>query len=107
MAISHKNIKRFFLDGEIYDDAAIPRLKEQYIGLLTVMMEKQGYVIRYDIDPDFTISYNGKTFDFILSVYGVYVGKRKAQCLSGLDKNRPVMKPTPTNKSSEPSLPAG
>jgi hypothetical protein len=53
-------------------------------------MKNKGYVPRYDIDPDFTISYNGKTFDFKLSVYGVYVGKKSAQCVLGINKNRAV-----------------
>jgi hypothetical protein len=53
-------------------------------------MRNKGYVPRYDIDIDFNISYNGKTFDFKLSVYGVYVGKGKAKCILGIDKNTPL-----------------
>jgi hypothetical protein len=101
MAVSHKNIKRFQIDGEIYDEAAIPRIKEQYIDLLKFMMKHKGYVIRYDIDPDFTIEYTGKGFKFLLSIYGVFVGKRKAQCLSGIDKNKAISLPTQKSKSSE------
>jgi hypothetical protein len=101
MAVSHKNIKRFQIDGEIYDEAAIPRIKEQYIDLLKFMMKHKGYVIRYDIDPDFTIEYTGKGFKFLLSIYGVFVGKRKAQCLSGIDKNKAILLPTQKSKSSE------
>lgn len=106
MVVAHKNIKRFSIDGEIYDEAAIPRLKEQYIVIVQGMMERSGYVVRYDIDPDFTISYNGKIFEFKLSLYGVFVGKKRAQCLAGLDKNKPIMKHTGTSKSGERSLPA-
>ena len=101
MAVSHKNIKRFQIDGEIYDEAAIPRIKEQYIDLLKFMMKHKGYVIRYDIDPDFTVEYTGKGFKFLLSIYGVFVGKRKAQCLSGIDKNKAISLPTQKSKSSE------
>jgi hypothetical protein len=100
MVVSHKNIKRFQIDGEIYDEAAIPRIKEQYIDLLKFMMQNKGYVIRYDIDPDFTVEYTGKGFKFLLSVYGVFVGKRKAQCLSGIDKNRAISLLTQKSKSS-------
>jgi hypothetical protein len=89
------------MDGEIYDEAAIPRIKEQYIDLLKFMMQHKGYVIRYDIDPDFSVEYTGKGFIFLLSVYGVFVGKRKAQCLSGIDKNKAISLPTQKNKSSE------
>jgi hypothetical protein len=101
MVVSHKNIKRFQIDGEIYDEAAIPRIKEQYIDLLKFMMKHKGYVIRYDIDPDFTVEYTGKGFKFLLSIYGVFVGKRKAQCLSGIDKNKAILLPTQKSKSSE------
>ena len=87
--------------GSIYDEAAIPRIKEQYIDLLKFMMKHKGYVIRYDIDPDFTVEYTGKGFKFLLSVYGVFVGKRKAQCLSGIDKNKAILLPTQKNKSNE------
>ena len=90
MSYSHKQIKRFSLEGEIYDESAIPRLKDQYVYMVVSGMKHKGYVPRYDIDPDFTITYNGKVFEFVLSVYGVYVGKRKAQCLYGVDKNTPI-----------------
>jgi hypothetical protein len=90
MSYSHKQIKKFSLEGEIYEDSAIPRLKDQYIFMVISGMKHKGYVPRYDIDPDFSISYNGKVFEFKLSVYGVYVGKKQAKCLYGIDKNTPV-----------------
>lgn len=101
MSYSHKQLKRFGLSGEIYDDAAIPRLKEQYVFMVVSGMRHKGYVPRYDIDPDFTVSYNGKTFDFQLSVYGVYVGKKRARCLHGIDKNSPIKTSTTQKIKSE------
>lgn len=106
MAVSHRNIKRFHIEGQIYDEADIPKIKEQYIELLILMMQGKGFVPRFDIDPDFTVEYNGKVFNFELSVYGVFVGKRKAQCLSGVDKNRPVSNSTKKSKLDEPWKPA-
>jgi len=88
----HKIINRFGVNGVIYDDAAIPRLKSEYMRLLTGAMRDSGYVVRLDIDPDFTIMYNGKGYDFDLSMYGVYVGKRRAQCVEYLDGTRPYMR---------------
>jgi AAA15 family ATPase/GTPase len=105
MVFLHKNIKRFEIDGEIYDEATIPRIKEQYIDLLKVIMQNKGYVIRYDIDPDFSVEYTGKGFKFMLSVYGVFVGKGKAQCLSGIDKNKAISRPIQKNKSNESCCP--
>ena len=99
---SHKSIKKFDLEGEIYDDSQIIRLKEQYIFMLESAMRNNGYVPRYDIDTDFTLSYNGKAFKFRLSVYGVHVGKDKAKCIAGIDKSNPIMLPTTQkSKSSE------
>jgi hypothetical protein len=90
MNYNHKEIKRFSLSGEIYDDSSIPRLKSQYMLMIIDGMKHEGYVPRYDIDSDFTISYNGKTFDFELSVYGVYVGEKSSSWISGIDKNVPI-----------------
>jgi hypothetical protein len=101
VSVFHKNIKRFHLSGQIADDSIIPRAKEQYIEILKDSMRYKGYVIRYDIDPDFTLSYNGKIFEFTLSVYGVFVGRKKAQCILGIDKNRVIEIHTQQNKLEE------
>lgn len=100
---SHKPIKRFGLEGEIYDDSHIVRLKDQYVFMVVSVMRNHGYVPRYDIDPDFTIGYNGKTFEFQLSVYGVYVGKERAKCILGIDKNTVIQSHT-TQKSKSNEL---
>lgn len=103
---SHKSIKRFYLDGEIYDESMIPRMKQQYILMLETMMKVKGFLPRYDIDPDFTIVYNGKTFEFKLSVYGVFVGRKKAQWFDGVDKNTLIKSSTQKSKSEESLNPA-
>lgn len=85
--IHHKSIKRFSLSGEIHDDSAIPRLKVEYVKILRDQMKDSGYAIRLDIDQDFTIRYNKKTetFTFKISIYGTYVGKKKIECVVGID----------------------
>jgi len=99
MAFLHKRIKRFQLEGKILDDSCIARMKEQYILLLSETMKDQGYVIRLDIEPDWSLKYTGNYYEFLLSVYGSYIGKRNAACIDGLDKNRPIY--TRRNKSDE------
>jgi hypothetical protein len=101
MTYSHRKITKFGLEGEIFDDAKIPKIKDQYINMIYNGMRNKGYVPRYDIDPDFTTSYNGKTFEFKLSVYGVYVGKKKAKCVKGIDKNQVITSTTTQNLKSE------
>jgi hypothetical protein len=98
--VHHKPIKRFSLEGSIYDDSAIWRLKKEYSDLLMMEMKISGYVIRLDIAPDFTIEYNEKTqtFEFELSIYGIYVGKRKSEWIFGIDGQRVI--PIPQTKSS-------
>ena len=86
----HKSVKRFSLDGQIYDDSFIPRLRNEYINILNVQMRLQGYAPRIDIDPQFTIDYNGKSYNFILSVYGTFVGKRNAEWIMALDGTKPI-----------------
>lgn len=95
----HKRIKRFELQGQITDDIFIPRMKDVYIKLLCETMRETGYVQRFDIDPDWSLSYTGNYYDFTLSVYGSYIGKKNAACIDGLDKNRPIY--TPQSKSGE------
>jgi hypothetical protein len=97
----HKPIRKFDLDGQIFDDAAMPRLKAEYIRLVVTQMRSLGYAPRFDIEPDFTIYYKEEKqiFDFKLSVYGTYVGKRKSEWIIGLDGATPIY--TQKNKSSE------
>jgi hypothetical protein len=97
----HKPIRKFDLDGQIFDDAAMPRLKAEYIRLVVTQMRSLGYAPRLDIEPDFTIYYKEEKeiFDFKLSVYGTYVGKRKSEWIIGLDGATPIY--TQKSKSSE------
>ena len=90
MFYAHKRIKRFELVGVIADDSFILRMKEEYIRLVSDLMKDEGYVQRIDIDPDWSVSYEDNHYNFILSVYGSYIGKREAACIDGLDKNRPI-----------------
>lgn len=86
-SLHHKPIKRFSLDGEIGNDALIPRLNQEYKRLLSIEMKIAGYVPRLDIDPDFTIQYDEdrEIFTFELSIYGVFVGKKNVENLVGID----------------------
>jgi len=99
--VHHKQIKKFSLDGSIYDDSAIERLKKEYVKLIVTEMRLSGYVLRIDIAPDFTIEYNekGESFNFELSLYGIYVGKRKSEWIFAVDETRVI--PIQQNKSEE------
>jgi hypothetical protein len=96
----HRPIKKFYLDGVINDDSVLGRLKIEYIRLLISEMKLLGYVPRLDIDPDFTIQYNDtkEYFEFKLSIHGVYTGKKKSECITGIDGTTAVY--TQKSKSS-------
>jgi hypothetical protein len=66
-------------------------------------MRYEGYVPRFDIDPDWSLSYDGSGYDFRLSVYGVFVGKEKAKCIQGMMGNTPILftKKAKSNEHSE------
>ena len=99
--LHHKPIKMFGIDGIIHDESIIARLKVEYIRLLLLEMRLSGYVPRIDIDPDFTISYNEtkEYFEFKLSIHGTYIGKRKNECILGIDGTKVIY--TQQSKSSE------
>jgi hypothetical protein len=90
--LHHKPIKRFHLDGNIHDDSAIARLRFEYQQLLVTEMKLSGYVPRIDINPDFTLNYNKdkQYFEFELSIYGVYVGKKKSEWITGIDETKAI-----------------
>lgn len=100
-SLHHKPIKMFGLDGVINDESNIARLKIEYIRLLLLEMKLSGYVPRLDIDPDFTILYNEQKnyFEFKLSIHGIYVGKKKIECILGIDGTTVIS--TQPNKSRE------
>lgn len=102
--IHHKPIKRFSLDGIIQDDSKIGRLHEEYKRILGIEMKLSGYVPRLDIDPDFTISYNSESdnFSFELSVYGTYVGKKRAEWIIGVDGTDVISSQTDKSNESSP-----
>lgn len=89
----HRPIKRFGLDGTIHDEALIGRLKLEYFRLIDAEMRVAGYAPRLDIDPDFTIRYNSEKqyFEFTLSIYGIYVGRKKVNWIIGIDGSTAIL----------------
>ena len=97
----HRPIRHFTFDGIIINDAAIGRLRQELVRLKTVEMCELGYVPRLDIEPNFTIKYNSEKdyFEFTLTVYGTFVGKKKALWIQGIDGT--ILVPTLKNKLKE------
>lgn len=99
--LHHKPIKRFSIDGNIHDDSAIVRLRDEYSRLVSTEMRLSGYVPRLDIIEDFTIKYNERSqcFEFVLSMYGIYVGRKQSEWITGIDGTKVVY--TQKTKSNE------
>jgi hypothetical protein len=97
--VAHKKIRDFSIDGQIYDEADLPRLKLEYENIVEHYMRVKGYIPHLDLDPSFTVSYNGHSFDFKITWYGIYLGKAKAKCYTGVIGNKLVpMTPMIPNK---------
>jgi len=81
----NKKLKSFGMQGQIHDDAAIPRLRLQYERLIESDMREQGYVPILDLDIQFSLLYDEEQdlYEFDIVVYGVYVGKKKAHLYEG------------------------
>jgi hypothetical protein len=97
--VPHRPIHRFEQSGTISDDKYIPRIREEFTLILVEQMRADGYVPLFDLDPVWTTSFDGRSYDFRLSVYGVYLGRKKAECVAGLYGNKEV--PLTRNNRSE------
>jgi hypothetical protein len=100
----HRPIRKFNLSGVIHDDSAIARLREEYTRLIVTEMRSCGCVPRFDIDLDFTIDYNEtkEYFEFEITIYGTYVGRRQSEWIAGLDKTKPIyIAPTKSKEYSQ------
>ena len=76
--MNHKPIKRFQIRVEFLDDSDMVRVKHQYESMLTHQMRDKGYLRVLDIDTNFSVEFDGQTWVFLMTLYGVYVGKKKA-----------------------------
>jgi hypothetical protein len=86
--MTHKKIKRFQINVEFLDDSDIIRIKNQYENLLVSQMRDGGYVRVLDIDPAFSVEFNGETWKFLMTIQGVYVGKKRAWDSEGMQQGK-------------------
>ncbi len=93
--MTHKRIKRFQIEVQFHDNAQLISLKPQYENLLVQDMRGKGYVRVLDIDTAFSIEFTGETWKFLMTLHGVYVGKKKAWQLEGITQNKLIPRNTP------------
>ena len=86
--MNHKPIKRFQVRVEFLDDSDMVRIKHQYESMLTHQMRDKGYLRVLDIDTNFSVEFDGTTWMFLMTLYGVYVGKKKAWLSEGITQGK-------------------
>jgi len=99
--MTHRKIKRFQIDVEFQDNAQLISLRPQYENLLIQDMRGKGYVRVLDIDPAFSVEFTGETWKFLMSIHGVYVGKKKAWQLEGITQGKSIPRTTRQTISSQ------
>ena len=92
--MTHRKIKRFQIDVEFHDNAQLISLRPQYENLLVQDMRGKGYVRVLDIDPAFSVDFTGETWKFLMSIHGVYVGKKKAWQSEGITQGKSIPRTT-------------
>ena len=90
-----RKIHNFTMSGEIGDDSKIIKSRETFERTLVQQMRDRGYVPVLDMAPQFNLSYLEKknTYGFMLTMFGVYVGKKKAMILEGFTGHEFVPRP--------------
>ena len=86
--ILHKRIKRFQIEVNFADDSDMIRIRAQYENLLSHDMRSKGYLKMLDIDPAFSVEFNGETWKFLMTLHGIYVGKKKACQSEGISQGK-------------------
>lgn len=89
---SARNIKGFSIDGKAVDGETIIRIRKQIEDHIVDDMRNRGYVPVIDIMPSLYWEYDKdhEQFSYTLTVYGIYVGKRKSKEILGILDHRPI-----------------
>ena len=99
--MTHKRIKRFQIEFCSVDDTQIIKMKDLSEKTLTTQMRDAGYIRVLDIDPTLNIEFNGTTFRYLMTIHGVYVGKKQAWQLEGITQNKLIPRTTPQRTSDQ------
>jgi hypothetical protein len=99
--MTHRKIKRFQIDVQFQDNSQLISLRPQYENLLIQDMRGKGYVRVLDIDPAFSVEFTGETWKFLMSIHGVYVGKKKAWQLEGITQGKSIPRTTRQHISNQ------
>ena len=98
----HDEIIRYELEGEVADSELV-ETKERLTRFLEMRMRDSGAVPSLDINPQWSLNYKPETetYDFKISVYGVYVGEGETKSVAGVSDGMRMKNTTPKSKSSQ------
>jgi hypothetical protein len=94
-----KTIKRFQHKVQVKDSSVWIRTARQHINSLTDQMRSQGYVPVLDLNPHASVDYTGKVFNYVITIHGIYIGRKRAWEIEGLAGDKLI----PMNKSEQSS----
>jgi hypothetical protein len=99
----HKNIKRFTVQGVVADDSYIIRTRETNERLIQQEMEDTGYAQVLDLGTFWSTLYYPQedVYEFTLTAYGVFVGKRQACLAYGMIQGNMILKDTLETKHKQ------
>lgn len=82
-----KKIHHQEISGRYKDDAKILEIKSKYENILEEQLRSKGYVPVLNINPQWHTSWDreAQVYEFVMVMYGVYVGKNKAKTTVGWD----------------------
>lgn len=99
----HDNIRRFALDGEIGDDTDFARLRVEFSKTIVDNMRDVGYVPVLEMGPYFSTEFvpsekkkNRGTYKFLVTAYGVSVGRKRSWGIQGIDMETGTLYPNST-----------
>lgn len=83
----HKSIKRFGTNGIIGDDKDFESTRADLERLFIQDMRENGYLPVLGLGPTFSTKrdHEKNCYEFVISVFGLYCGKKKARQFSGVD----------------------
>lgn len=95
--IRHRKIKRFQVEGQFLNDSEAASIKDLAERVLDVQMRDAGYIRSLDIDPVWGTDYNPvqDEWRYIMSMYGFYIGKRKAWQYEGASQGKMIPRNIP------------
>lgn len=99
--MTHKKINRFQIEFCSVDDNQLIKTKDVAERTLITQMRDAGYTRVLDIDPTLNIEFNGTTFRYLMTIHGVYVGKKQAWQLEGITQGKLIPRIIPQRTSKQ------